>query len=384
MKTDLFFNAQVKPDLLTTVPNRDPLEYHRRLPGYNVTPLVDAQAISKNLGLKKLWVKDESSRLGLPAFKMLGASWAVYRLMQKRLSHPLKPWNTVEQLAVQFEELRPLTLVTATDGNHGRAVARTARLLGFQAHIFVPAGTAHARIQAIEGEGATVSVVNGSYDDAVSLASQQAGERHLVISDTSWPGYEEVPGYIAEGYSTIFWEIEDELNRRGEEGPDLALVQVGVGALAEAMVRYYRCPDRSKETRLVSVEPLSAACALESARAGKLVTVPGPQDSIMAGLNCGTPSLVAWPYMSGGIDLFLAIDDERSRQAMRLLAGAGVVSGETGASGLGGLLEMLQGEHSGEIRQRLNLTEDSRVLVISTEGATDPQAYAAITGNKVL
>ncbi len=332
------------------------------------------------LGVGEVLLKDESSRLGLPAFKILGASWAVYRACEARAGGALSAWQTIDELAQQLAPLRPMTLAAATDGNHGRAVAHMAALLGFAARIYVPAGTAQARIDGIASEGASVVVVDGTYDDAVARAAEDASERCLVISDTSWPGYEEVPRWVMEGYSTILWEVDDELRKRGEKDPDLVAVQVGVGALAAAVVQHYRQPDRDPQPRLLSVEPLRAACMLASMEAGEIVSVPGPHDSIMAGLNCGRPSIIAWPIVSAGIDAFVAVSDERAREAMRALARAGVVAGETGAAGLAGLIELLTGPENAEYRAKLGVNESTRVLLFVTEGATDPQAYREIVG----
>jgi diaminopropionate ammonia-lyase len=270
-------------------------------------------------------------------------------------------------------------LVTATDGNHGRAVAHVAALFGFAARIFVPAGTAQARIDGIASEGAIVEVVDGTYDDAVTLAAREANDHSLVISDTSWPGYEQIPQWVMEGYSTILWEIDDALGRRGERNPDLLPVQCGVGALAAAVVRHYRA-GRAAQPKILSVEPLRAACMLASMEAGQIVTMPGPHDSIMAGLNCGRPSILAWPIVSNGIDAFIAISDERAREAMRALARVGIVAGETGAAGLAGLIELLTGEAGAQRREALGMDEKSRALVLVTEGATDPVSYRQIVG----
>ena len=255
-----------------------------------------------------------------------------------------------------------------------------AALLGFDARIYVPAGTAQSRIDGIASEGARVIMVDGTYDDAVARAAQDASERCLVISDTSWPGYEEVPRWVMEGYSTIFWEIDDELETCGEPSPDLVAVQVGVGALAAAVVNHYRQAERKTPPTILSVEPLRAACVLESMAAGKIVSVPGPHDSIMAGLNCGQPSIIAWPIISSGIDAFVAISDERAREAMRVLADEGLTAGETGAAGLAGVIEMLTGPEGAEHRALLRMNATSRVLILITEGATDPDAYRKITG----
>jgi diaminopropionate ammonia-lyase len=382
MKTRFFLNRLTRHVEHALPPACAPLSFHRRFPGYDPTPLIDVPELADLLGIKQVLVKDESCRLDLPAFKILGASWAVYRALEARASSPgiLETWSTLEELADRLAPLKPLTLATATDGNHGRAVARVAALFGFGARIFVPAGTAQARIDAIAGEGAAVEVVDGTYEDAVARAAREADARCLVISDTSWPGYEEIPHWIMEGYSTILWEIEDELVRRGEQGPDIFAVQFGVGALAAAVARHYRDAPPNERPRILSVEPLRAACMLAAMEAGEIVTVPGPHDSIMAGLNCGRVSIVAWPIVSTGIDAFIAVEDERAREAMRALARAGIVAGETGAAGLAGLIELLKGADNVEHRIALRINESSRALFIVTEGATDPQSYRNIVG----
>jgi len=359
-------------------PDRTPMRFHRRLPGYEETPLVDAPKLAGALGVGKVFVKDESSRLGLPAFKVLGASWAVYRALQERLGEDFGDWQEIWELRERLEPLRPLSLVAATDGNHGRAVARVARLLGLGARIFVPDDMVLARREAIADEGAEVIVVDGTYDEAVELSADAAGERALLVSDMSWPGYERIPLWVIEGYSTMLWEIDAELERRNEEGPDLVVVQVGVGAFAAAVVRHFRSPGVSTRPKLMSVEPARADCLLESVAAGRIVSVPGPHDSIMSGLNCGRPSLVAWPAVSRGIDLLLAVDDGPAREAMRLAAGSGVVSGETGAAGLGGLLGLLRAREEEAARKVLGVGEATRVLFFNCEGATAPDAYRRI------
>ena len=356
-----------------------PLSLHRRLPGYEPTPLRAAPALAEQLGVAHVLVKDEASRLGLPAFKMLGASWACYRSLAARLGRDPdepEPWQHVDELAVRLAVLRPLRLATATDGNHGRAVARFAKLVGFPADIWVPAGTVPARIEAIEGEGATVTVVEGGYDAAVRAAAEAADERTLVVSDTSWPGYEVVPQWVVDGYATIFDEIGIQLEEQGATEPDVVLVPIGVGAFAAAVVTAFRRsrPDREAPL-LIGVEPVDAACVLASALAGELVTLPGEQRSIMAGLNCGTPSPVAWPLVSAGIDWFVAVDDEQSRQAMRDLAASGIVSGESGAASLAGATQLRRDTGDRVLRP------GATVLLLSTEGATDPAAYESIVGS---
>jgi diaminopropionate ammonia-lyase len=361
---------------------RDPLNFHRRLPDYGPTPLIDAPRLADTLGVGRVWVKDESYRLGLPAFKILGASWAVYRALEEHSGHGFGAWDDLEGLRKRVEPLRPLTLAAATDGNHGRAVARMARLLGLGARIFVPADMVPARIEAIESEGAAVTVVDGSYDDAVARSAEEAGERCLVISDTSWPGYEDVPRWVIEGYSTILWETEDELARRGENSPDLVVAQIGVGAFAAAVVSHFRGGDTGASPKMLGVEPTGAACALASVEAGRRVHLPGPHPSIMAGLNCGAPSLVAWPVISKEIDVFVAVEDEWARRAMRSLAGVDLVSGETGGAGLAGLLALVYDREGESARRLLSMKEDTTVLLFNCEGATDPEAYRRIVAGE--
>ena len=373
-------NPNAREVLDGPAPNRSPLEFHRRLPGYEETPLVEAPGLAGALGVERVFVKDESGRLGLPAFKVLGASWAVYKALEERLGGGFGDWWEIGDLREALEPLRPLSLVAATDGNHGRALARVARLFGLGARIFVPEDMVAARREAIAGEGAEVVVVRGTYDDAVERSAEEAGERGLVISDMSWPGYERIPSRVIEGYSTMLWEIDDELERRGEAGPDLVAVQVGVGAFAAAVTRHFRRPGTSPPPKLVSVEPAGADCLLESVEAGRIVSVPGPHDSIMSGLNCGRVSLVAWPTVSRGIDLLISMDDGPAREAMRLAAESGVVSGETGAAGLGGLLDLLRGDESTEeeARRVLGVDAETRVLLFNCEGATDPEGYRRV------
>jgi diaminopropionate ammonia-lyase family len=372
---ELLCNPAARPEADTQPPPRAPLALHRRLPGYQVTPLLAAQALARAAGVAQVWVKDESSRLGLPAFKMLGASWAAYRAVAARLGRDPEPWADLDELRRTLEPLRPLTLVAATDGNHGRAVARMAALLGAAAEVYVPAGTAAARIAAIEGEGATVTVVDGDYDAAVAAAAASADERRLVVQDVAARAGEQVPAWVVEGYATIFWEADEQL---GGGGPDVVVVPVGVGALAAAAVRHYRRRGLRQRPRLIGVEPLGAACVLRSLAAGRVVTVPGPHRSIMAGLNCGTPSLVAWPLLRSGLDAVVAVADGRARQAMRDLAAVGVVAGESGAASLAGLAELTTGPQAARARRALGLGADARVLLLCTEGATDPDAYRRI------
>lgn len=313
--------------------------FHAGLPGYAPTPLTELPSLAAELGIGRLLVKDESERLGLPAFKVLGASWAVHRVLARQSGK--------------------VTLVAATDGNHGRAVARMARLFGQNAHVFVPKGVHPAAIEAIRAEQAETTVIDGSYDDAVGVAARADG---ILVQDMGWPGYEEVPGWIVEGYATLCAEIDEQL----DVAPDLVVVPVGVGSLAQAVITHYRSTEHSPA--LLAVEPETAACVLRSLQAGEPVTV-GTTDTIMAGLNCGTPSGTAWPFLRNGLDAAVAIPDAACREAAADLHALGVHCGPCGAAPLAGLRAA-----SG----KLGLTSDSVVVLLSTEGrAANPRGDSA-------
>ncbi|MEN3282665.1 MAG: diaminopropionate ammonia-lyase [Solirubrobacteraceae bacterium] len=357
-------------------PRRSPSAFHARLPSYERTPLVPAPALADELGVAEVEVKDESHRLGLPAFKMLGASWATFRALEARAGGSLDGWRTIDELRLAVEPLGPLTLACATEGNHGRAVARMARLAGLDAHIVVPAHVAAPRVDAIRDEGGRIETVDGTYEDAVARSADLIGERTIVVSDTAWPGYEEIPEWVIEGYSTIFEEIAQD-----GAAPDVVAVQMGVGSLAATAIRHFRgrdpanvqekttgfIPPGRSRVRVLGVEPLAAACVMASIERGEMVTVPGPHDSSMGGLNCGRPSTVAWPDLSAGLDGVVAIDDDAARAAIDRLAALGLESGPSGAAGLGGLLALADVPGA---RERLGLSATSRVLVLNTEAAT--------------
>ena len=352
-------------------------KFHHRMPAYAPTLLLDAPGLADRFGVGRVVIKAETRRMGLPSFKILGASWATYRAIVSHLGQEPAPWTNINELAANLAHLRPFKLITATDGNHGRAVSFMARLLGFECSIFVPAGMVGGRIRAMEREGASVTVVEGDYDDAVARAAREgeAADNCLVVSDTSWPGYETIPSHVVEGYSTIFDEVDAALDASGLERPDLVVVPMGVGAFMAAAVTHYRSGEH--RPLIVGVEPVDANCVQESALAGEITHVPGPHRSIMVGLNCGRPSLTAWPRLASGIDWLVAVEDDAARDAMRDLADAAVAAGETGAASLAGFSALLADESA---RSELPDLSKSTVLIIVTEGATDPENYEAIVG----
>jgi len=350
------------------------LRFHRKLDGYRPTPLVSCPRTASALGAREVLIKDESKRLGLPAFKILGACWAVYRLVRERLGVFDRQWRNLEELRGLIDEDCVPLLVTATDGNHGRAVARAASWFGFGSRIFVPERTAAARISAIESEGAEVFTVRGDYSRAVEAARSSEGEGVWLVQDTAWPGYTRIPSWIVDGYSTIFKEIEDDLESRGIDWPGVFAVQIGVGSLASAAVRHLKPKGEEPGVFIVSAEPQDAACAFESAVSGRRVHVSGPHRSIMAGLNCPLLSSAAWPLIRRGVDAFVKVSDQSAEKAVRLLESDGVVSGESGAAAVAGILEImdLKGDSS-PVGEKLGIGSDFSLLAISTEGITDPE-----------
>ncbi|MBC7559082.1 MAG: diaminopropionate ammonia-lyase [Dermatophilaceae bacterium] len=364
----LTHNAHVDRASVSKAGIADPA-FHPSLPDFATTPLRPAPKSAQRLGVRSVLVKDESQRLGMPSFKILGASWAAYRTIMAHLGLAVGAQPTLaslrEAVAAQGSDL---TLVAATDGNHGRAVARMAKLLGLPGIIMVPGGTVDSRIEAIRGEGADVRVVKGGYDEAIAASAALSDDRHVVISDTSWEGYTDTPGWVIDGYSTMLKEITDEIGAGRVAEPTVVVAQMGVGAFAAAVTREFATrPARM----LVGVEPVSADCIITSAEAGRILTIPGTQDSIMAGLNCGTPSIIAWDDVFHGYDVFVTVTDDDARDAMRLLHDDGIAAGESGAAGLAGLLAHAQG---------LGLGSQDDLIILVTEGITDPVAYREIIG----
>jgi diaminopropionate ammonia-lyase len=348
--------------------------FHASLPGYAPTPLTEIPALAAELGTGRVFVKDESSRLGLPAFKVLGASWAMHQLLaDSAAGEPAAPAPPGGLAALrELVARRPgLIFVTATDGNHGRGVARMARLSGAPARVFVPAAAGPAACAAIASEGAEVVQVAGNYDQAVATARHWAAGQpgSALIQDTAWPGYEQVPGWIVEGYSTLFAELDAQLTAAGAGPPALVAVPVGVGSLAQAAVAHYR-KQPSSATAVLSVEPDTAACLLASLSAGRPVTVP-TANTIMAGLNCGTVSSLAWPYLGQGLDAGVAVSDNAARRAAADLAAAGISSGPSGAASLAGARAALTGEGSEDRRAALAVDPTSAIVLLSTEAGTD-------------
>ena len=375
---EIFLNTGFSKDFRTESPSRLPQDFHQKLHGYRPTPFLSLHHLATKFHLDEIMLKDEGSRLGLPAFKILGASWAVFQALRQHLKVAVNEIVSLQDIGKFVGERHSLKLVCATDGNHGRAVARVGRMLGIPSRIHVPAGITEQRMEAIEAEGGIV-VMGGTYDESLVRAKNDAASGGLLIQDTAWEGFEQIPQWTVDGYSTLFWEIEDELEKQNKQKPTHVVVQIGVGSLAAAVVRHYRRKELPQPPVIIGVEPKGSDCVLASVKAGRMVRLQGEQHSIMAGLNCGTASTISLPILQKGVRCFLAIEDERAKEAVRSFAGEGVISGETGAAGLAGLIELCSQDNE-TARRELGLDANSRVLLISTEGITDKELYNEIVG----
>jgi len=347
-------------------------EFHRSLPGYRRSPLTEVPQLAEELGVARVFVKDESSRFGLPAFKMVGASYAVSRVLSERVGSPDVPL-ALDELRDRLADQEPVTLVAATDGNHGRAVAHMAKLTGLPSRIFVSNYLSKAAWAAIESEGAVVVGVDGPYDDVVAAARAfvaDSGGAAIHLQDTAWPGYEHVPQLIVDGYSTIFVEADAQLREAGIDRLDLVAIPVGVGSLAEAGIRHYRQEGGWTPT-VLSVEPENAPSVIVSLQEGKLTTVE-TEYTIMAGLNCGTPSSNSWPYLLHGLDAAVTVSEAAAAAAVADLRQLGIDAGPCGASSLAGV----RAAASEDSRRGLSsLGPESVVVLVSTESrAANPTA----------
>jgi diaminopropionate ammonia-lyase len=362
---DYFLNnaSNLIPRNVTTqiLESENPMEFHKSLPGYKPTPLHNLSGMARKFGLGAIYLKDESYRLGLNAFKGLGASFALSKVLNQQ------PKNIV--------------FCTATDGNHGKAVAWSARLQNKKSVVFVPQNTSLERIQNIEKDGATVIDTGQNYDETCRIAKEEAAQNGWVlIQDTAWEGYEEIPAYIMAGYLTQFQEIEKQLDSL--EKIDVIMLQAGVGSWAAAGIWYF-VKNLKTKPKLVIVEPYESDGILASFKAGKRVSPNGNFKTIMAGLNCGIPSFSAWDIIKNGADASLRIKDDYAKIAMQelytpTLNDPQIVAGESGVGGLAGLLYLMSNPNAQNLRNHLQISSNTNVLCISTEGATDKKMHEKI------
>jgi diaminopropionate ammonia-lyase len=345
------------------------------------TPLVSLPALAAASGVAAIHVKDEGKRLGLGSFKALGGAYAVIRLVLEAAEARLG--RRIGMAELHSPDVRKLaeamTFACATDGNHGRSVAQGASLVGARASIFVHAGVSDERVAAIARFGAEMIRVAGSYDDSVKEATRVAKERGwTIVSDTSWPGYERIPGLVMQGYTALVREALKQM----PQPPTHVFIQSGVGGIAAAVAGHLAIVLGAQRPVFTVVDPARAACLFETARAGHPVTIAHGEPTVMAMLECYEPSLVAWRILSRTADAFMTVDEEDAISIMRQLANPlgsdpAIVSGESGGVGLAGLLKALADP---EAKAALSLGADSRIFVVNTEGATDPGRYHEIVG----
>lgn len=358
------------------------VEHHLRFRDNNAeTPLVSLPGLAAASGVGAIHVKDEGQRLGLGSFKALGGAYAVIRLVLEAAEARLG--RQVDMAGLHSPEVRQIaegmTFACATDGNHGRSVAQGAQLVGARSAIFVHSGVSDERVAAIARFGAEMIRVAGSYDDSVKEAARVAEERGwTIVSDTSWPGYERIPGLVMQGYTALVREAL----RQIPAPPTHVFIQAGVGGIAAAVAGHLAIALGEKRPVFTVVDPARAACLFETARAGYPVTVPHGEPTVMAMLECYEPSRVAWRILSRTADAFMTVDEEDAIAMMRRLADPApgdpaVVSGESGGVGLAGFLKAVADP---DMKAALSIGPDARILVVNTEGATDPGRYREIVG----
>ena len=363
-------------------------EFHKSFPQYSVTPLQKLSALASYLGVKGIYCKDESYRFGLNAFKVLGGSYAMGRYIAKELGLDISqlPYNVLSSDKLR-EEFGQATFFTATDGNHGRGVAWAAKRLGQKAVVRMPKGTTKTRFDNIAKEGAEVTIEEVNYDDCVRMAAAEAAktEHGIIVQDTAWAGYEEIPSWIMQGYGTLVLEADKQLKENGIDRPTHVFVQAGVGSLAGAVVGYFAHKYKENPPVMVVCEASAADCLYRSAvqADGNLVNVTGDLQTIMAGLACGEGNTIGWDILKNHVTVFASCPDWMSAKATRIYANPlendpHIISGESGSVPLGLAYTALHDEDAKDLKEALKLDENSNILVISTEGDTDPVRYREI------
>ena len=358
------------------------LAFHKSFPEYSVTPLVKLESLAKELNVGGIYVKDESYRFGLNAFKVLGGSYAIGHYIASRLGMENMSFDSLVSEKTKAK-LGEITFVTATDGNHGRGVAWTANRLGQKSVVYMPKGTAKERLDNILALGSDASITDLVYDDAVRLSQKMAKEKGwVVVQDTSWDGYEEIPHKIMEGYVTMAAEAGEQL---GDVKPTHIFLQAGVGSMAAAVCAYFVAVCGGDKPIITVLEPTDADCFYKTALAndGALHAAEGEMQSMMAGLCCGEVCPLAWEILRDYAEFFVTVPDYVAAEGMRLLAkpmggDSAVVSGESGASAFGFVAELLRNPGLAQLKKEMGIDENSHILCFSTEGDTDKENYCRI------
>ncbi|MDD4583505.1 MAG: diaminopropionate ammonia-lyase [Eubacteriales bacterium] len=374
-----------KAKLLNIYEAKKVQEYHKGFPYYNETPLVPLNDLAKELGVAGIYVKDESQRFGLNAFKALGASYAIGRYLADRLGFKTVNYNEISSPEAK-RKLGDLTFATTTDGNHGRGVAFTATTLGFRSVVYMPQGSAEERVDNIRKAGADVTVLPMNYDNAVRYTAQMAKKNDwIIMQDTSWEGYEEIPTWIMQGYMTMAYEAYRQLKESNVERPTHIFLQPGVGSMPAAVLGFFVNAYEKEYPKTIIVEPEKADCFFRTAKAndGMIHAVTGVMDTIMAGLACGEPNPIAWNIIGNHADAFASCTDSITAKGMRILGNPigndrRIISGESGAVGLGLTAALLNDPELAELKDRIGLDKNSVVLCFSTEGDTYRAGYRSV------
>ncbi len=361
-------------------------DFHQSFPQYKPTPLAHLTEMASLLGIASLSVKDESYRFGLNAFKVLGGSYAIAKYIAQKLGKDVSevPYSVLTSEKLR-EEFGQVTFFTATDGNHGRGVAWAANKLGQKCVVYMPIGTTETRLNHVLRENATATIETVNYDDCVRKAAENANAipNGVIVQDTAWEGYEEIPTWIMQGYGTMALEADDQLHELGISSPTHIFIQAGVGSLAGAVQGYFASKYKDNEPTVVVVEADVAGCLYESAKAGEIRNVGGDMLTLMNGLACGEPSTISWDILRNHAHSFLLAPDWVCAKGMRLLAAPSkgdtpVTAGESGAVTMGVLYTIMTDPTYIDLKKSLGLDENSRVLLFSTEGDTDPNRYQEI------
>ena len=362
--------------------------FHQSFPQYQETPLTKLNKKAEYLGLEELFVKDESYRFGLNAFKVLGGSYSIAKYIAKKTNKDISelPYEVLISDKIR-NEFGTATFFTATDVNHGRGVAWAANKLHQKAVVHMPKGTTRARLENIKKLGAAVDILDLNYDDCVRQAAEEAANtpNGVIVQDTAWSGYEEIPAWIMQGYGTMAMEAAEQLVKQEIQRPTHVFVQAGVGSLAGAVVGFYANLYRENPPVFVVVEASAAACLYKGAVAGdgNPRTIDGEMKTIMAGLACGEPNTISWDILRNHVKVFISAPDWVAVRGMRMLGAPikgdpSITSGESGAAPFGALATIMIDSNYSDLREVLGLNRNSKVLVFSTEGDTDPQRYKNI------
>lgn len=371
-------------DLFTASQAQQARDFHCQIEGYQPTPLISLSNLAKQLGVKAILVKDESKRFGLNAFKVLGGSYALGRQLAKHLGIDMSEIN-LKTVASKLD--KPLVFTTATAGNHGTGVAWAAREMGQKAVVYMPKGSSQASVNRIQGLGAECIVTEVNYDDTVRMANQTAQDNGwMLVQDTAWDGYEEIPTWISQGYMTMADEAVEQAQALEFGPPTHVFLQAGVGAMAGGILGYLVDKLGADTFETIIAEPAAADCIFRSGEKGEIVNVTGDLNSIMVGLACGEPNPVTWPVLRDCSNYFISIDDSISANGMRVLGNplqgdSQIISGESGAITLGLLYQLCREGADEAVRDELGLNKDATIMIFSTEGDTNQARYRDIVWN---